>query len=222
MKPNDLKPAFTWAERRVMIKDRVWYVPDRCDYASFVFPGWSSPELFGNDKPVIVEYCCGNGIWLASKAKAHPEYNWVGVEWRYQRVRKVWSKIHNESLDNLIVLCGEACLSTSLYFPSDSLETVYINFPDPWPKTKHAKHRLFQQPFIQQLHRVLKPNSSAIIATDDAKYSKQLVAEFLKCPGFKCGFPDPHFCHGMARIWRFLLRFVMARSRTSHSLPSIR
>ncbi len=194
MKPKDLKHPFSWDDRCVLIQDRVWHVPDYCpDYASFTFPGWSDPLVFGNDKPVIVEYCCGNGTWLAAKAQKEPQYNWVGVEWRFERVRKVWSKIQNLKLDNLLVISGEACLTTKFYFPSNSLHAVYINFPDPFPKTRHAKYRLFQQPFIQELARVLQMNGSATIATDDPDYSEQLVTEFLGCDRFQCGFPAPHF-----------------------------
>lgn len=194
MKPKDLHSPYTWDERRVMIRDKIWHVPKYCsDYESFPFPGWSSPELFGNEQPVVVEYCCGNGTWVASKAQQDPHRNWVAVEMRFERVRKVWSKIQNLQLNNLIVIYGEACLSTRLYFPSASIDEVYVNFPDPWPKKRHAKNRLLQGEFLQQLGRVLRPKGSVTVATDDADYSGLLISEFQQRSEFSSSLADPFY-----------------------------
>ncbi len=194
MKPKDLKPPFTWDERHVLIQDRVWYVPDYLsDYSTFTFPGWAHPDLFGNDKPVCIEYCCGNGTWIAAKAVEHPEYNWVAVEKQFERVRKVWSKIHNDSLDNLIVVCGEACLTTQHYVPDASVHAVYVNFPDPWPKERHAKHRLIRAPFVEQIHRVLQPDGVATVVTDDTTYSEMVIREMAPFPGLRSLYTAPYF-----------------------------
>jgi tRNA (guanine-N7-)-methyltransferase len=81
MKPEDLKAPFTWNARKVMIEDRILYIPTRCEtYDDFSFPGWSAPDLFGNDNPVHIEYCSGNGAWIAEKAVGNPNINWVAVE----------------------------------------------------------------------------------------------------------------------------------------------
>ncbi len=193
MKPKDLIVPFG-NERRVMIHDRIWHVPRyrACDEA-FVFPGWHSPELFGNDKPVVIEYCCGNGTWIAAKAQQDPSCNWLGVEMRFERVRKVWSKIHNLNLDNLMVVNGEALVTTQRYIPAQSVQDVYVNFPDPWPKKRHAKHRLLQGPFINELQRILHPGGAVTVVTDDVDYSEQLIAEFAPFPSFQSAFADPFY-----------------------------
>lgn len=176
MKPKDLKFPFSWEERQVLLKDRVLYVPDYYDhYAQFAFPGWEDAALFGNSKPVIIEYCSGNGTWIAEKARSNPHCNWVAIEIRFDRVRKIWSKIKNEGLDNLVVFCGEGFRMTREYIPKGSVEQVYINFPDPWPKKRHAKHRIVQSPFIEQVHRVLKPEGMITLVTDDPVYSEQMI-----------------------------------------------
>lgn len=100
-----------------MIHDRVWYVPERTAAPSdFVFPGWEHPDLFGNGNPVIMEYCSGNGAWIANKAIQNPHLNWVAVERKFERVRKIWSKVKNHGLANLIVICGEAHNATERFF----------------------------------------------------------------------------------------------------------
>jgi tRNA (guanine-N7-)-methyltransferase len=194
MKPEDLKSPFKWDERHVAVHDRVWYVPSRCvDYNAFAFPGWRSSDFFEKDQPVVVEYCCGNGAWIAAKAQQFPDMNWLGVERRFERVRKVWSKVKNLNLPNLMVLCGEALQSTQLYFPAQSVSEIYVNFPDPWPKKRHAKNRLLQGEFILQLKRILNSSGRVVVATDDAPYSDQLIQEFADSGVFHSAFSDPSY-----------------------------
>lgn len=192
MKPEDLKSPFTWQERQVVVHDRVWYVPARCvDYQAFSFPGWHSADFFPRNQPVVVEYCCGNGAWIAAKAQQFPEINWIGVERKFDRVRKVWAKAKNLQLPNLMVLCGEALQATQLYFPSASVSQIYVNFPDPWPKKRHAKNRLLQGDFILELRRILNPSGEVMIATDDVAYSDQLMEAFRTCTVFRSVLPEP-------------------------------
>ena len=194
MKPEDLKFPFKWNERSVLIKDQIWYVPEYYDhYDEFKFPGWNSAEVFGNHLPVKVEYCSGNGTWIAAKASSDSQHNWVAVEKRFVRVRKIGSKIHNHKLNNLFAVCGEAYITTNHYFPSESIDEVFINFPDPWPKKRHAKHRLIQPKFLDEIWRILKKGRSITIVTDDPDYSDLAIQEFLNHSGFESSYPEPYY-----------------------------
>lgn len=195
MKPNDLKPPFPKREdRRVIIQDRVWYVPDmdRSD-ETFEFPGWDHPDLFGNNNPVCVEYCSGNGAWIAERAKQNPEINWVAVELRFMRTRKIWSKIKNEKLNNLIVICGEGLHTTRKYFPDSSIHGVYVNFPDPWPKRRHAKNRIVQPNFVAEVERITVQDGKLTLVTDDPDYSEQMIESVMANPSFQSLIPSPHY-----------------------------
>jgi tRNA (guanine-N7-)-methyltransferase len=185
MKPKDLKAAFTWEERRPMIVDRIFHVPNHYDrHDEFYFPGWDDHSLFGNRNPVCIEYCAGNGAWIVDRAKRFPELNWAAVEMRYDRVRKIWSKIKNEKLSNLIVVCGEAWTFTRHYVEDRSIEEAYINFPDPWPKEKHEKHRLMKPRFLDELARVLKLGKKVTFVSDDPEYVGQTLNVFNAHPSF--------------------------------------
>jgi tRNA (guanine-N7-)-methyltransferase len=187
MKPKDLKFPYRWEERRPELVDKVLFVPDYYDrHREWTFPGWSA--IFGNDRPVVIEFCTGNGTWIAEKAKDSP-YNWVAVEWRFDRVRKIWSKMKNYGLSNLMVVCGEAQTFAREYIPSKSVAQAYINFPDPWPKEKHAKNRLFQAPFVDELARIV--SETVIVATDDPVYADQITHEMLK--QWNSAFPEPYY-----------------------------
>jgi tRNA (guanine-N7-)-methyltransferase len=194
MKPCNLKSPFTWESRQIVIEDRVWYVPPQADnIGQFCFPGWNDTNLFSNEQPISIEFCSGNGLWIAEKAKRHQDQNWVGVERKFERVRKIWSKIKNLELPNLLAICGEGYFITKHFFLSESISNVYINFPDPWPKTRHAKHRIVQTPFLFEILRILKPGGVITLVTDDELYSKQMIDLNLQVTGFKSLYAAPYY-----------------------------
>lgn len=193
MKPRDLKSPLSGNKKEVLIQDRVWYVPFNSEMTSFQFPGWVHESTFSVDRPVYVEYCSGNGAWIAAKAIQHPEINWVAVEKRFERARKIWSKIKNHGLDNLLVLSGEGFQATHLYFPSGSVQEAFVNFPDPWPKRRHGKHRIIQTRFIQEIERILKPQGSLTLVTDDIDTSLQMINTLQKSQLLESVHPDTYY-----------------------------
>lgn len=194
MKRTDLKFPFKWEERQPAIYHRVLFVPAFYQqHAEWTFPGWEDPQLFGNNHPVHIEYCAGNGAWILQKAIENPHINWVAVEQKFERVRKIWIKSQRLSLPNVIVVCGEALTFTKFYLASNSLDAIYVNFPDPWPKERHAKNRLIQKPFVEELARVVKDKGKAILVTDDIPYSRQMCHEMLQNVYWSPSFPDPYF-----------------------------
>jgi tRNA (guanine-N7-)-methyltransferase len=194
MKPQDLKSPFKWEQRQIIIQDRVWYVPDQhLSEIPFVFPGWTSELTFSQEKPIYLEYCSGNGAWIASKAVEQSQYNWVGVEKKFDRTRKIWSKIKKLELNNLLTICGEGYRVTHQFFANESIDAVFINFPDPWPKKRHAKHRIVQPHFVQEVHRILKKDKLFTLVTDDEDYSRIMIDVIHRNQGFKSIFESPYF-----------------------------
>lgn len=194
MKPKDLKAPFAWNEREVMLNDRVLYVPDYLDdYASYTLPSWSDPAIFGNRQPVHVEYCSGNGAWIAEKALRHPEINWVAVERQFKRVKKIWSKLKNLNLTNLFVICGEGRRATAHYIRPETVAEVYVNFPDPWPKKRHAKNRIIQPQFVAEVLRILAVGGFMTLVTDDPVYSEEMLSVVRGQEGFAPLYADPGY-----------------------------
>lgn len=191
MKPKALKFPYRWEERKPQIVDRVLFVPEYYDHhRDFSCPSWQ--EIFGNSNPVTIEFCTGNGTWLAERAKDSSR-NFVAVEWDFERVRKIWSKMKNYNLSNLFIVCGEAQVLVRDYLTGASVDEIYVNFPDPWPKEKHAKNRLFQAPFVRELAKILKLQGQITIVTDDEAYGEQIVREFLSSSLWKTVFNEPYF-----------------------------
>jgi tRNA (guanine-N7-)-methyltransferase len=191
MQPKHLKFPYTWEARRPEIRDGVLFIPDYYDkHKEWEMPVWET--IFGNTNPVFIEYCTGNGAWIAEKAKDKSK-NWVAVEWRFERVQKIWSKKKNQNLDNLFIVCGDARVFIREYLKDRSVDGVYVNFPDPWPKEKHAKNRLFQPPFIAELARTLKNGAPFTVVTDDPPYGLQLTEVVLSNGAWNPLYKPPHY-----------------------------
>ncbi len=192
MKPKDLKLPFKWEERRPAMGDQIFFIPKHFyQHVGYGFP--SSASLFGNDHPLKVEYCSGNGSWIIERALEDRGSNYLAVEMRFDRARKIWSKLKNRGLSNLFVICGEAATFTSHYLPGGSVSEVFINFPDPFPKRRQAKHRLIGPHFLSQLERVMRPQGKLTFVTDDLPYLELATASFLEQGGFLALFDPPHF-----------------------------
>jgi tRNA (guanine-N7-)-methyltransferase len=192
MKPKDLKSLFTFEHRRPALSDHIFYVPIHYhDYECFKLP--CLHLYFNNTHPVSVEYCSGNGDWIIEKAKNNPQHNWIAVEKRFDRVKKIWAKLKNQGIDNVLIVSGEALTFTKHYLQGSSIDDVYINFPDPWPKNKHAKHRLLQPIFLDELSRILKSGKKMTLVTDDTGYVSQTTALFCKHTAFEPAYDAPYF-----------------------------
>ena len=212
-----LKFPFKWEERFPLIYDKIFFVPAFYQHHDkWSFPAWQDEKIFGREAPVRIEYCSGNGEWIIQKAKMHPECNSVAVEKKFHRVKKIWAKRKNQSIDNLFIVCGEASAFTEHYVPNASVEKFYINFPDPWPKARHAKHRLIQENFLSHIARACQQGTRLTIATDHSEYVERIALVVSHHPLWTSVFPAPYFTtqwdgYGDSffdRLWRKLGRSV--------------
>lgn len=174
---KDLIIPFSWEERHPILLDRMLYIPHPFDHQAKSFP------FFEREQPVIIEFCSGNGQWIVERAQQNRGVNWIAVEKRFERARKIWMKIHNEGLTNLFVVCSEALIFTRYYAPM--AKEIFVNFPDPWPKFRHSKHRLVRWEFLEEVQRILLPEGKATCVTDHPEYKNEMVREFEKCSGWK-------------------------------------
>ncbi len=152
-------------------------------------PDWTQPlplaELFGNARPIELDLGCGKGRFLLARAAAHRDVNFLGVDRMLRRVRKVDNKARRLDLDNIRVLRMEGYYATTYLLPPASIQTCYIFFPDPWPKARHHEHRLFNERFMDALHRALVPGGVLHFATDHLPYFAEVRALLLADPRFE-------------------------------------
>ena len=106
-------------------------------------------ELFGNDHPTHIEIGMGKGDFIIQKALQNPEINFIGVE-KYDSVLVAALKklLEIDRIDNLKLICLDATHLLD-YFDKHAFDKIYLNFSDPWPKSKHAKRRLTYKTYLE-------------------------------------------------------------------------
>jgi tRNA (guanine-N7-)-methyltransferase len=148
-------------------------------------------ELFSKSQPLEVELGAGDGSFLLQWTALHPERNFIGVERLLGRARKIDRKGRRAGLKNLRVIRIEASYFVEFLLPPKSVAALHIYFPDPWPKRKHKPRRLINERFTQLLERVLQPNGTVYLRTDDADYFSQMNRAFDANTGYvKTGAPE--------------------------------
>lgn len=177
---KDLIIPFSWQERHPILLEKFFYVPSPYEHQE------KPICFFEEEKPIVIEYCSGNGQWIAQKAKHFPQVNWLAVEKRFDRARKIWLKSFKQNLANLCTVCSEGVIFTRYYAPK--VQEVFINFPDPWPKRRHAGHRLVRKTFLEELAKIVVVGGSVTCVTDDDLYAHQMLKEFENDPSWKLRF----------------------------------
>ncbi len=130
------------------------------------------PEEFTGD---ILEVGPGRGDLLLSLAATFPAKRFVAVELGKKRYHKLIPRIEKKQLGNILLLQGEARIVMSRYFAEETFEKIYVLFPDPWPKKRHALKRLLSVEFISLLTLLLKAGGDFFVATDVRTYAEWVI-----------------------------------------------
>lgn len=125
-------------------------------------------ERFGNNNPIHVEIGCGKGRFINTLAALHPDINFIAVELKAEVVLRAVQRTEYREIPNLAFVQYNAAMLTDL-FADHEITRLYLNFSDPWPKTRHAKRRLTYSSFLQTYRQVLKPDGEIHLKTDNEK-----------------------------------------------------
>ena len=139
-------------------------------------PDWQAQ--FGNTNPLKLEIGFGMGNFLIEMAAKESDSNFIGIDFYHKGIRKIMTRIRNLQLENIRIVYGDIRSKISILCQDGELETVYINFPDPWPKKRHIKRRLIKPEFINQLAQKLGLEGSAYLATDSESYANEMLNYF--------------------------------------------
>ena len=137
--------------------------------------------LFDPARPVEVDVGCGKGRFLLARAAACPETQFMGIDRMLARIRKLDRRVVRLGVGNVKLLRLEAFYSLRHLLPPHRVRTFYIYFPDPWPKRRHHKRRLFGPEFLDVLWSRLAAGGTVQAATDHLDYfaaiRRQLAAD---------------------------------------------
>ena len=139
-------------------------------------PDWQFQ--FGNTNPIKLEIGFGMGNFLIEMAAKEPASNFIGIDFYHKGIRKLMARIKKLQLENIRVVYGDIRSKISILFKDKELNTIYINFPDPWPKKRHIKRRLLKPEFIKQLAQKLSFEGITYLATDSENYAHEMLEYF--------------------------------------------
>lgn len=120
-----------------------------------------------DDRPIYLEIGSGKGQFITQMAKDFPKIHFVAIEVNIDVCYRILEKKIQDQIDNLTIILGDA-MHLESYFPPTSIDAIYLNFSDPWPKAKHHKRRLTSQLFLDLYRRILKPHGFIQFRTDHA------------------------------------------------------
>jgi tRNA (guanine-N7-)-methyltransferase len=143
----------------------------------------TSLSLFGDERPLWLEIGFGGGEHLIRRGRLHPDVGIIGAEPFVDGVAKALTGIDDNALENVRLHPDDIRLVLS-GIPAETLERVFILFPDPWPKKRQQKRRLIQPDFLDDLARAMKPGATLRFATDVKSYADEALWRFLQHDGF--------------------------------------
>ena len=140
-------------------------------------------EVFGNDNPIHVEIGCGKGSFIVGMAKLHPDVNFIAIEKVEDVIVMAMEKAIANEVGNVRFMDLDAERIED-FFEKGEIERIYLNFSDPWKKSKQAKRRLTHKNFLDRYKKVLNSGDYIWFKTDNQKLFEFSLNSFCD-EGFK-------------------------------------
>lgn len=149
---------------------------------------------------IWLEIGFGAGEHLIWQAVANPKIGLIGCEPFLNGIAKLLRKVREQALTNIKIFCEDARLLIER-LPENSVDKVFILFPDPWPKARHHKRRIISVGVVDQLARVLRNGAEIRIATDEPGYLEWILWHFNNHRGFSWNIEKPADCRHSPEDW---------------------
>ncbi len=137
-------------------------------------------DVFSRKGILCLEIGCGKGNFSVGMTKKYPEINLIAME----KIADVCCVALEKAMadresrpDNLRFIIGDAEKLVE-WFPPHSVDRIYLNFSDPWPKSGHAKRRLTHRNFLEKYKNILKVGGELIFKTDNEGLFDFSIEEF--------------------------------------------
>lgn len=165
------------------LRKKWWARPEMEQDSKAVFEAWTQKgkwtEVFGNDHPIHLELGCGKGQFVARKAEANPNINYVAIDLKDEVLVFALRKANEKGLTNVrfVPLFIERVEEV---FGTGEVSKIYINFCNPWPKASHNKRRLTHPRFLTKYKTFLKPGAEIWFKTDDDELFEHSLEYFAE------------------------------------------
>lgn len=143
-------------------------------------------EVFNNENPLHLEIGMGKGGFILEHANKTSDINFLGLE-RFKSihvypVKYLEENYNTNEMKHMRQFSHDAMFLEDFFIPGE-VDKIYVNFPDPWPKSKHAKRRLIYRDFLERYYNILKPGGTVEFKTDQYvlwEFAKEEVEEHGK------------------------------------------
>ena len=122
-------------------------------------------KLFKNNNIIKIEIGMGKGDFIIGNAIKHPNINFIGIEKYDSVIVRAIQKSNELELNNLKIIRLDAINIDKIF--DKEIDTIYLNFSDPWPKDRHAKRRLTSPIFLKKYESIFKKDYKIIMKTDN-------------------------------------------------------
>lgn len=159
---------------------------------------WHS--LFPRSQPLHMELGCGKGGFISAIAPAHPEINYIAMDMIDEMLGLAKRKLEaaylekNQPADNILILIQNIERIDRTFGPEDQAQRLYINFCNPWPRSKHHKRRLTHPRQLEHYQTFLQPGGEIWFKTDDDTLFAASRRYFQEC-GFTFRFETEDLHH---------------------------
>ena len=140
-------------------------------------------KVFGNDNPIHLEIGCGKGKFISEMAKNNPDINFIAMDLFEDVVVMAMEK--STGIPNVKFFVGNAA-ELDKYFEPGEIKRIYLNFSDPWKKSRQAKRRLTHKNFLNIYKKLLKNGNLICFKTDNKALFEFSLNSFAE-ENFKLG-----------------------------------
>lgn len=131
-----------------------------------VMKGQWAKKHFGNNNPIVLELACGKGEYAVNLAKLFPDKNFIGVDYKGNRIWRGAKTALEDHISNVAFLRIQ--IETLLdFFEKGEIDEIWITFPDPQPQISREKKRLTSDRFLERYRWVLKEGGYVNLKTDN-------------------------------------------------------
>lgn len=121
--------------------------------------------LFGNDNPIKIEIGMGKGDFIIENAIKYPDINFIGIEKYDSVIVRAIQKSNEIDINNLKLIRMDALNIDNVF--DKEIDTIYLNFSDPWPKDRHEKRRLTSPIFLEKYDNIFESSKHIVMKTDN-------------------------------------------------------
>lgn len=146
---------------------------------------------FNNDNPIVLELACGKGEYTVGLAKEFPDYNFIGVDIKGDRIARGSQAALEKGLKNVAFLRTDIQYLRE-FFEANEVSEIWVTFPDPQPRDKQEKHRLTHPRFLEIYTELLIEDGLFHLKTDSAPFFEYSLETL---PAF--GFTNLVFTHNL-------------------------